>query len=324
MNQPGTHTEAYIQARNTAAWLALPQAGCLQISGADRIAFLQRQTTNELRTLSAGQAIVSVLTSATARMLDVLTIFMDGESLTVLTLPGYGAGTFKFLKSRIFFMDKVSLLDRSAEFAQVLLVGAQAGEVLTKLGLPVPPKALAITTGKLGEHAVQVLAEDWAGLPAVRLALPAGALDALGVQLVQAGANPLGAEVFEVLRVEAGIPWAGAELSENYTPLETNLDRYISGSKGCYTGQEVLARQVTYDKITRRLVGVRSATPLKTGMRLLAEDKPAGEITSAVQSPQLGWIGLAIVKRPYHEPGTHLAQAENDSTIQVTSLPFSG
>src|SRR5690606_39681801 len=115
-----------------------------------------------------------------------------------------------------------------------------------------------------------------------------------------AGAVPLGEEAYDVLRVEAGLPASGTELTEDFTPLETGLAYTVSTSKGCYTGQEVLARQINYDKVSRQLVGLRLKEPAPAGSAVRAEGRPAGTVTSVVLSPEHGWIALAVVRRPHH------------------------
>ena len=95
-------------------------------------------------------------------------------------------------------------------------------------------------------------------------------------------------------------------------------------AKGCYTGQEVLARQINYDKITRQMVGLRLETPVQRGAAVQVEGRGAGEVTSAVVSPRFGAIALAVVKRPHFEPGTVVMVASGEETArgEVVSLPF--
>jgi tRNA-modifying protein YgfZ len=125
---------------------------------------------------------------------------------------------------------------------------------------------------------------------------------------------------YEILRLEAGLPAAGHELTEEYTPLETGLEQLVSTSKGCYTGQEVLARQVNYDKVTRHLAGLRLKAEVPAGSSVTSEGKPAGIITSIAISPRLGPIALAVLRRPYHEPGTAVSVGEIKGTVEA--LPF--
>ena len=143
------------------------------------------------------------------------------------------------------------------------------------------------------------------------------------------GVSRISRDGYRIIQVEQGLPSAEHELTEDFTPLEIGLLGAISDRKGCYTGQEVIARQLTYDKVTRRLVGLRLEGMLSRGTKLYAEGKPAGEITSIVESPRFGHIALAVVKRPHHDEGSTLEiyeSGKNGALIHksaaVVSLPF--
>lgn len=293
----------------------LPDGGWLRIQGEDRAAFLQRQSTNDVRLLQAERPLITVLTSPTARILDVLILLYEENEIGVITLPDYAEKTARYLRSRIFFMDKVAVTDESTNWAQVDLIGEQAGEMAAALCrneefegsryLPLPP------TLNLG----------------YRLLLPRQAAHAARSALAKAGWVEISTEERHILRVEAGLPAPHSELTEEYTPLEVGLQFAVSSTKGCYTGQEVIARQITYDKVTRRLCGIRLSAPAPVGARLWAEDGEmlVGELTSFAQSPRFGAIGLSVLKRPYDELGTklHIGESlETSAPAIVTSLPF--
>jgi folate-binding protein YgfZ len=145
------------------------------------------------------------------------------------------------------------------------------------------------------------------------------------------GLRPAGAEVHEILRVEAGIPAPGHELDDGHNPLEAELRNAISFTKGCYTGQEVVARLNTYDKLQRALRGLRvygEVVP-EPGRRVLAGGNEAGKVTSAVRSPGLGdgILALAYLELEYGEPGTRLSIEIGDQEgagieAQVLAPPF--
>ena len=106
------------------------------------------------------------------------------------------------------------------------------------------------------------------------------------------------------------------EFAAETTPFELGLDRLVSTTKGCYTGQEVLARQISYDKVVRRLIRLRAERPMVAGMGLTADSKSVGQITSGAISPKLGPIALGIVRKPHDELGTSLfVQGENTSIV---------
>ncbi|HEX7972963.1 MAG TPA: glycine cleavage T C-terminal barrel domain-containing protein [Anaerolineales bacterium] len=315
----------YQAALQGAAFFQQPDAGYLRIGGPDQADFLQRQTTNDIRRLAPGQALLTVLTSPTARILDVFHLLQEPETIGVITLPGRGASTARFLKSRIFFMDKVTVKDASAEFTQIDVMGPQVADRLRPLGINPTPGIDRVVSFLVGDSAVRVLGLNPANGLGCRLLAPAAEGAALSARLVEQGISPLKPESYELLRVEAGLPGAGSELNEAYTPLETGLEAAISSGKGCFTGQEVIARQVTYDKVTQHLCGLRLENDVKPGDNVWGEERAVGAITSAVHSPRLGPIGLAILKRPYHQPGTAVTVGERDGaniTGVVSGLPF--
>lgn len=314
----------YRAASNKAAFYEHEQAGYLRVHGEDRQDFLQRQSTNDVTMLAPERAVTTVLTSATARILDVLTLIHEPEAIGVVTLPGRAQATARFLQSKIFFNDQASVEVASDEVAQFDLIGPQAPTMMKSIGLGRPPSGEELLSGEVSGAPVKVFRKDRLGY---RLLIPAQDKERLINLLQEAGASSLSPQDYAVLRVEMGLPEVGHELTEDYTPLETGLDWTISGEKGCYTGQEVIARQITYDKVTRQIAGLRLAAEVKPGDRISALEgqRSVGEITSYVHSPRLGHIALGVLRKPHHEPGTEVVIAANDEAgvnATVASLPF--
>ncbi|MDH5508485.1 MAG: hypothetical protein OEZ02_14785 [Anaerolineae bacterium] len=306
----------YQAAIEGAVYYSLPDPGYLRVSGEDRVDFLQRQTTNDIKLLAAGTTLTSVLTSPNARILDVFQLFSEAETISVITLPGMGAKTAAFLQGKIFFMDKVTVEDASVEYVQLDLEGPQAAAVLQATGVAQPPKLGESLTGSLAAHPVRIL-----GVPGLtaergyRLLAKVPDSAAITTALEQFGAVQLSAASCQILRVEAGKPAHAAEINEDHTPLETNLDAAISSNKGCYTGQEIIARQLTYDKVTKRLAQLRLEGLVNSGDPVTAAGKKAGSISSVVTSPRFGVVALAVLKRPFHETGTALSVTHNGQEI---------
>lgn len=314
----------YQEALSALGYFQIDQPGYLRISGEDRQTFLQRQTTNDLRLLSFDNSLISALTSPTGRILDILTIFQEEEQLGVLTLPGLGSQTIEFLRSRIFFMDKVSLEDASQGVVLIELLGPRVAELIQHFGMQKPfEKDDLFHWIMIDGIQVRYLSQRAAGQ---RFLFPSENADEVLDAIADFGGKPLSSDVFEVLRIEKGIPSAGHELVDKYTPLETGYQWAVSESKGCYTGQEVLARQITYDKITRQLVGLKLVEVSNPGDKLwsLEDGKQIGEITSSAWSPTHGPIALGILKQPYDQHGTEVRVGEeaNGEVARVTSLPF--
>ena len=302
-----------------------PQAdsGYLRIAGEDRADFIQRQTTNDISLLQPPRALQSVLTSAVARILDVFYLLNDDETIGAITLPGFAQKTAQFLKSRIFFMDRVTVEDMSLNIAQFDLFGPQTQALLGRLDIQAPALN-TVSEVEIASKQGRLLAVEESFGPGYRLLIEAMDREPVETVLKQEGAERLSRTNFETLSVEAGRPQAGRELSEDYSPLEAGLFNTVADGKGCYTGQEILARQLTYDKVTQQLCGLRLPQSVATGERIYVDGKPAGTLTSFVQSPRFGPIGLAILKRPYFQPGNQVSVGSpaNQEIATVVSLPF--
>ena len=305
--------------RNGATLQLRPDAGVLVIADADRADFLHRMTTNNINALRPGQSAVTVLTSPTARIVFVFTVVCRADDLLVLPAPGETAAVERYLRGQIFFMDKVKVRNVSADYARLRLMGDEAGATLAAVGLDLNVAADGAWQARDGLLAVKQVNYD---VPGYELILPLAQQPALLDNLTAAGATLLDDDVaYHALRIELGRPLPGRELTGDYNPLEAGLAWACSDNKGCYTGQEIIARQITYDKVTKTLVGLRSAAALTAGAELTVDGRSVGVVTSAAHSPTLDApIALAIVKRPHNMPGSSLQIG--DVTATVVALPF--
>lgn len=297
----------------------------LWLGGEDRIAFLQRISTNDVRLLP-GQGTVTVLLSATARIQAMLTVLAMPTGLLLLAGPGQGPAIFNTLRTQIFFNDKVTLEGRGGALAQFNLLGPQAAGLLAHLAGPVDDLPLfGWRTLAIAGVDVTVQRNEGLGADGFTLLAPSPAALAAKTALLRAGAAPLDEDAYHVLRVEAGVPAPGCELTEQVNPLEAGLRRFCNDHKGCYTGQEIIARQITYDKVTTHLVGLLLDGMVAPEAKIMAEGKQAGWVSSAVHSVALQRpIALAFVRRPHHEPGAKLTVQSGDQAIPaaVVPLPF--
>ncbi len=155
-----------------------------------------------------------------------------------------------------------------------------------------------------------VAAYGLAGGPGFQVLAPVEDAASVHTRLLELGAEAglveACAEAFEILRIEAGVPWLGHDLDESVLPDEAGLDHAVSTTKGCYTGQEVVARMRSRGRISHRLVGLRgeAAEPLSVGADVLADGRRIGEVTSATVSPIAGPIALAYLRVPHDAVGT--------------------
>jgi folate-binding protein YgfZ len=313
----------FSQALAAPAFFLIPHSGYLRLEGVDRLPFLQRQTTNDLNLLEPGRALITVLTNPAARILDVFTTFKEDEHLELLTLPGRATSTFQYLRSRIFFRDRVEILNLSHEFVQMDLIGPYIGDALDFPDLSEPPASESLKSSELFGVPTRIIElRNWGW----RVIIPAGEARDFASHLEARGIIRLNEKQYETIRIESGRPAAGHELTEDYTPLETGLGFAVSDKKGCYTGQEVIARQITYDKITRRIAGIflDSETFPGEDVKAAVSGQSIGKITSVAESSRFGWIALAVLKRPHDQPGTAVVIESQWRAIsgEVTEIPF--
>ena len=284
----------------------------------DRLDLLHRMSTNDLNNLPVGEARQTVLTTPIARIVDVVWVLNRGETALMLTGEGRATAVRRWLAGYIFYNDKVKYVDASAELGQFGLYGPQAAQAAEAL----LPGAAALAENRfLGQDEVIVLRGRPLAGDGFTVIAPAERAPDLWERVLRAGAVPAGDETYELLRLKAGQPAAGHELTENYIPLEANLWPAVSFNKGCYIGQEIIARMESRGKLARRLVGLRLDAPVDVGGEVQAEGGGvAGTVTSAGVLPDLGPVALAFLKTAQAEPGTAVRVGE--AVGIVAALPF--
>lgn len=311
----------YAHAAQHAILLDRSHEGRLQLQGKDRLEFMHRISTNDLLSMPPNTLCGTVFTQANARLIDRVTVLNHPEYALLLTEPGRGAAMRNFLQSKIFFNDDAQLADIGAHSAHFLLVGEQAPAIVARWGVTLGEQPLQMSATQIeGQaviiarlkplvyptYAVIVLTQDAAG--AVWQALTS-----------QEGVMPAGSLAYNMLRIEAGKPAFSRELSNEHLPLEIGLWDEVSFSKGCYTGQEIIARMESRNQLARVLVHVVLSAPLVAPVPLLVDGKEVGTLTSAVTLPSGANIGLAVVKVSYAQAQTTLL-AQTDVTVTVGAL----
>jgi folate-binding protein YgfZ len=312
---------AYQALVDEAALQRRPSAGLLVLAGADRSDFLHRMTTNNINALRPGQSAVTILTSPTARILFVFTVVCRSDELWLLPAAGEASVLARHLRGQIFFMDKVTVRDASEGVARARLIGPRAGAVLARIGLDLDhTQEGAWQEDQLtGLIAINQQAYD---VPGYELVVAKAHAEELFVEIVATGAALLDeTATYEARRIALGRPAPGHELTSDYNPLEAGMAWVCADNKGCYTGQEIIARQLTYDKVTKRLVGLRASQLLQVGTPIMANGQVIGSVTSAAADPLHGAaLALGIVKRPHHAPGAWVLCG--DVSAEVVDLPF--
>ena len=302
--------------------------GRLRLTGDEALDLLNRLSTNALMDLDVGQGMSTVLTSNKGRIVDLLFVLREEGSLLVLTGPGNQKKVADWIDFYTIIED-VAVEDATEKTAMLSLAGPAAASLLGKVAGAVPASldTWASIPATIGGVDATVIRTDFVGLPGYDLLAPATDRRRLWETLIESGFTPLGTEALEVVRVERGVPASGTELGETYNPLEAGLKGLISFTKGCYVGQEVVARLDTYKKVQKHLSGLTwdSETLPRKNARLMLDGKQVGVATTAVHSPLMrSGIGLGYVRKAHSFPGTTLTlELEDGQTeAQVVGLPF--
>ncbi len=298
-------------------------AGRMFLRGRDAASLLHRLSTNDIVGLQPGQGTRTVLTTSIGRIIDVLTAYRLDDSVLITTSLDQGPPVYGLLKKNIFFNDQVTIEPAGRSHGQLALYGPEAPTVLEQLaGTRLPDMPLYHHAEIQMEGAsVRVARREPIGGAGFTLIIPAEHVAAVQTTLREAGTQPLSDNVFDTLRVEQGYGVWGREWSQEYIPLETGLLDAISFTKGCYVGQEIIARMESRNRLAKQLRGLRLQQPVAPG-KLQVDGKEAGDLTSVVVSPRFGPITLAYVRTAHAAPGSMVGIAGTDTHGEVVELPF--
>ena len=302
----------------------------LSLTGADHLDFLHRMTTNDVVHLGPGEGCPAVFADNRGRIVDLVGLLRATETSTLVVAGPPARERLPAWLERFLFVEKVEVEDLTETTAMVEVQGPRAAApIRATLGVDTDAVENFHLLSDVGTSGPWVMRRDGHGCAGVRLVGEPVAIARHWQALLQHGVAPLGEEAAEILRVEAGAP-AESELNDEHNPWEAGLEGAIHMNKGCYIGQEVIARLDTYDKVKQRLVGLRvedgSPAPVG-GTAVRAGDRQVGEITSAILSPRLGCaVALAYIRNAYCAPGTPLvissSSAEgNGIAAEVVEMP---
>jgi tRNA-modifying protein YgfZ len=293
--------------------------GRLRVSGGDRLAFLHNQSTNDLKQLKPGQGCETVILTSTARTIDLVSAYVTETEIWVLTSPNRRQQLLTWLDRYIFFGDNVELSDLSDTTVCFSLIGPGSAALLQSVGVIDLPQDLdSHCTAEISGLSVRIAAGSGLSQGYTLLAdLADGA--ALWAALTEATAVPLGEQAWEQLRVLQGRPLPGAELTEDYNPLEAGLWDTVSFNKGCYIGQETIARLNTYNGVKQQLWGLKLTQAEPPGTPLSLEGQKVGILTSIVETAH-GFFGLGYLKTK--AGGAGLTVNVGGSEAVIVDVPF--
>jgi glycine cleavage system T protein len=326
----GDAAAEYAAARGRVALFDVSHCGKVELNGPDAASFLHNLCTNEVNKLPLGSGCEAFFTTGQARVVSFALIYRVAPDVSWLDLAPGTAGNVVTHLEHFHITERFEIADRTAEYAQVHLAGPQALGVLRTVGAGGIPDLGELHHARLALVGVEchVRRHEPLGLPGFDLICSRDAAGAVWEALADAGAAPAGLETYEILRVEAGTPVYGVDIDETNLPQEVGrTDRAVSFTKGCYIGQETVARIRTYGHVNRSLMGLRIAEKraAPAGSAIYRAGAEVGRVTSSVVSPLVGsGIALAYVRRGSQEQGT-AAEVEIEGirrAAEVVALPF--
>jgi tRNA-modifying protein YgfZ len=317
--------QQYRLSKEAAGLLDRSDRGKLDVTGPDAYEYLQGQLTNEIESLEPGHGCYAAVLSPKGRILADLRVLAVGpEELWLDTEPIALEPVLADL--RMYKIGRrVELADRTGERALLSLIGPTADEVV-RWALD-PAGAVALPRD---EHSLVAGEIEGAGVTVVRTDLGLDVfvasqhVERTAEALLALGAGLVGDEAAEIVRIESGRPRYGVDMNEDNLPAEAGIvERAVSFTKGCYVGQEPVARMHYKGHPNRHLRGLELPRPAEAGEALFAAGKEVGKITSACVSPALGPVALALVRREV-APGAAVALGEDGPSATVVELPFEG
>jgi tRNA-modifying protein YgfZ len=295
--------------------------GRILVSDSDRLRFLHNQTTNDFQNLKPGEGVDTVFVTSTARNIDLVTAYVLEDAVLLLVSPNSSEKLMQWMDRYIFFADKVKLQDITSTTATFSLIGVQSDRIIQQMGWeaisdrPYGTHQLC----KFGDLEIRVAVGSGLATPGYTLIVEAVQAATLWQELVKLGVIPLGERVWEQLRIEQGRPMPSAELTEEYNPLEAGLWKNISFEKGCYIGQETIARLNTYKGVKLQLWGVRLDAPVAVGTAITQEGEKIGKLTSYTDTEN-GHLGLAYIRTK--AGGEGLSVRVGETSGELVAVPF--
>ncbi|MGD8375006.1 MAG: glycine cleavage T C-terminal barrel domain-containing protein [Acidobacteriota bacterium] len=296
----------------------------IRVAGEERLEYLHRITAQAFQELVPPCGARAALLERTGKIVDVFTAHAFPDHVLLLGSRANQERALSWLR-RYIFRSRVRVEDRTAATGQLLLTGPRSTEVAAALtgGTAVPLHGWAPIPGTASGLLIRTDAGGWLLLGEEE------EISVLRARALQAGADHglrfVGREIWTVLRILHGLPDGGAELDERTNPLEVGLDDSVSLTKGCFTGQEALAKMVTYSSVKRRLAGLRlpPGEPPAAGASLRSGGETVGRLTSATAVPGGdAAIALALVARSGVRPGDRLQVEGSAGDAEVVELPF--
>jgi tRNA-modifying protein YgfZ len=304
----------YQAAQETAVLTDRSDLGMLLISGETRFDLINRMSTQKIVPMAKGDGTATILTTDIGRIIDRLLLYPTSSTFYALTGENNSEAIARYLMRFVFFQDDFHIQDISSGTLIFGVYGPQAREKVIQAGFSDEELPLHHwRQTKLGEqtgfataylhHTDPIQGDGYFIIGEEK------DREVLWQRLLSSGLTVADAAAYDFLRIEAGLPRFGHELTGDYIPLEANLWADVSFNKGCYIGQEIIARMESRGKLAKKLVKLTADAPLPLGATLLAAGKKAGTVTSTAVGPN-GAIGLGYLKTAVLDTNTPLFVGE--------------
>jgi tRNA-modifying protein YgfZ len=302
----------------------------IEATGDDRAAFLHNLTTAPIRSLVPGKGCEAFVLDVRGHTLGHVLVFCTPKSLVIDSVAGENGRLLAHFE-RYHIRERVEFHDRTDAWGEILLAGAQSPAILESLvgtaAAQIFGERLSHAQAELAGHTVWLRNVDLAGPHCALISAPRESIPPVADSLARAGARRCGASALEAVRIEAGWPIFGIDITDKNLPQEVGRTALaISFTKGCYLGQETVARIDALGHVNKMLCGVRFLAPDQkipsAGLELLSGDAVVGAVMSACFSPRLSApLALAYLRRGSTAPGTKLTSACGEA--EVVTLPVS-
>lgn len=332
----GDFEQEYAAVRKVGAGIFdLSPRGRMRVTGTEAVQFLNGLITNDMKTLAVNHWMPAVFPNAQGRLLaNVRVMRLADEQTTKGASPTFlidtEAATHERVAqtiSRFNLAGDFHVTDITSSTACISMQGKSAADMVRELfSKGEPRESLELSELEWKGSKLILVHANHAGEDGFDIIVEATTATEIWQALLSMGAIPVGEKTLEVLRIEAGESKFGIDMDESFVVSETNLDDAISFTKGCYIGQEIIARIKYRGHVAKKITGLMLDSPTHIGAKVFsAEDKEVGSISSITFSPELQkWVALAVIKYQYLSAGTELRVVLGSQPIGaiVTDLPF--
>ncbi|MBI4115261.1 MAG: aminomethyl transferase family protein [Candidatus Omnitrophica bacterium] len=319
--------------RKDVGFLDLSFRGKIEVTGRDRVSFLHSLLTNDIKSLGLGGGCYAALLNAQGKILGDMSVYVFANSILLEMEGGLEKKILGHLQ-KLHVTEDIELRDVTSQWILLSLQGPKSEALVGSLihGPVMVNQEFHHTNFSILETPATLIRRSLTGEKGFHLVIPKEKGEPIAKRILEVGRlyglRPVGSVAYEILRIEAGIPRYGVDMDETVIFSETGLEKIsASETKGCYPGQEVVARIKTYGGLNRKLVGLvfeKSDLP-RTGDKVLSGDQEIGQVTSACHSPSLGkGIALTYLKKGFFDADLDLVIWSSPKTIpaKTTTLPF--